>query len=638
MIKIEKLYKICFTMKPISTSFGGGNQFLNNLLEYLDDNTIEIVYDLNHNDIDIIFMMDPRKLTLNKITMDMVKKYKSEHPNVIVIHRINDCDKPRNHVNVLDPLILDALKNVDDHPVFVSNFSKEYFEEKGYVGKSSVILNGCNTGHFFPEKNKVKNEKIRIVTHHWSDNWNKGFEYYNALDEYITTHPEYEFTYIGRKYNEKYTPKNTTVIGPYAGMELGDLLRSHDLYITGAQYENCPMHVIEAMSCGLPILYNDQLGGGLELCSKSGTMYRNVDEMLQNLELMKSNLDKYRNNVDFNEMSSTACSKKYEDVIITMLLTKKYKVDNINGKPSWLKKLLLWAIRIEELNYNWSLRGYDNHKLGSVGLFAKISKILGNYYKFNKGEIMKHLENNYKDEKFVDVEKEIVSETRQALSGYINLGYQIPKVNMDEYFKEPLYFMNDNSWKNPWGAGAHLSHFLFFMKLEDNDTRIDNVLKDLKKYEHENGWYFGSPNKHYIVNGIMKIFTGFDIINFDLSETMANNILDYVLLIDDSFGGCGIYDYVYVLTKCMDYCKDETKLEKCKDKLRNVYKIILEHQQTDGGFKYDNSNDKAHKYYGENIIPDGMIGNIHSTTLFCMALSRLDKYLDLGLNLNMAIS
>mgnify|MGYP001331707714 FL=1 len=58
----------------------------------------------------------------------------------------------------------------------------------------------------------------------------------------------------------------------------------------------------------------------------------------------------------------------------------------------------------------------------------------------------------------------------------------------------------------------------------------------------------------------------------------------------------------------------------------------------DGGFKYNIENKKAHKYYGQNISPDGMIGNIHSTTIFSMALARLDKYLNLGLNLKIPIS
>ena len=30
-------------------------------------------------------------------------------------------------------------------------------------------------------------------------------------------------------------------------------------------------------------------------------------------------------------------------------------------------------------------------------------------------------------------------------------------------YQEPLFFMNDKDWRNPWGAGAQLSHYLFLV-------------------------------------------------------------------------------------------------------------------------------------------------------------------------------
>ena len=48
-------------------------------------------------------------------------------------------------------------------------------------------------------------QKVKLVTHHWSSNWNKGFDTYKRIDELIND--EYwsnkiEFTYIGN------VPKN----------------------------------------------------------------------------------------------------------------------------------------------------------------------------------------------------------------------------------------------------------------------------------------------------------------------------------------------------------------------------------------------------------------------------------------------
>lgn len=643
------LYKICFTMTPKQTAFGGGNQFLLNFVEYLTkQQCVKIVYDLTDDDIDVIFIMDPRKLTLNKITLDMVRKYKKKHSSVIIIHRVNDCDLPREHVDVLDPLILKSLNEISTVPVFVSNFTKEYFTSKGFSGQSYVILNGCNTKHFYPKKDYAQNKKIKILTHHWSNNFNKGFEFYNALDEYVGKHPKYEFIYVGRNWADGYEPKNTKIIGPFYGHALGDVLRGADIYITGAHYENCPFHVVEALATGLPILYYSKLGGGLELCKKTGEEFTDLESMIKKLEIMSKNITKYRNKIAVAQLDSEICNKQYENVIISTLLKVRYKVKDVKLAPLWFKKNILWCIRIEQLNYTWSLTGLDTHKLGSAGLFAKLATMYKQYYSFDVLKITNEINKFYKDGLYKDIEKEKVAETRQAVSGLINLNRPILEIKVDDIFTEPLYFMTDKQWENPWGAGAHLSHYLFFMKLLQRKSSIEKVMENLKKYEKPNGWYHGKPNKHYIVNGIMKVFTGFDIVNelplldgdykIELSGTMANNIIDEILQIDDSFGGCGIYDYVYVLTKCMDNCGNAEKITKCKERLNGILQVILKHQQTDGGFKYEITTAKAHKYYGEEIVPDGMIGNVHGTTLFCMALSRLDKYLGLGLKMNLAIS
>ena len=197
--------------------------------------------------------------------------------------------------------------------------------------------------------------------------------------------------------------------------------------------------------------------------------------------------------------------------------------------------------------------------------------------------------------------------------------------------------MAPNNWENPWKAGAHLSHFIFYMNQLNRQDRIQDVLNQLKKYEHNNGWYTGNPKPNVLINGIMKVFTGFDVIGKEVSTKMAINIIDYLLDNKESRGGCGIYDYVYVITKCLDSVP-EYRYKECKDHLMNLASTILDHQQKDGGFKYDIKTPRAQRYYGQDITPDGMIGSIHGTTLFSMALARLDTYFNIGMNLHLPVS
>jgi glycosyltransferase involved in cell wall biosynthesis len=316
--------KICFTMKPISDSFGGGNQFLNNLKRYIKDNdkSINIVYNLNHRDIDIIFILDPRLLQLNKITLDMVIKYKSRFPKVKIIHRVNECDIKREKSINIEPLLVKTMK-ISNHVVFVSKWLQDYFIKKYKLNlkSHSFIINGVNITNFVNNDNDDNDDndnrdvkKIKLVTHHFSNNYLKGFHIYNALDKLLESRKDIEFTYIGN-YNKEYKPKNIKIIKPTSGKKLGDLLRQNDIYITATQNEPGAMHYLEGMSSGLPILYCKNGGGAQEICNMAGEEYNNIETFLNKMDLIKNNYNDYVNKIDYEYLSSVRCCKEYCNII-----------------------------------------------------------------------------------------------------------------------------------------------------------------------------------------------------------------------------------------------------------------------------------------------------------------------------------
>ena len=149
--------------------------------------------------------------------------------------------------------------------------------------------------------------------------------------------------------------------------------------------------------------------------------------------------------------------------------------------------------------------------------------------------------------------------------------------------------MNNSSWINPWNAGAQLSHYLFFLQLnpEKNKDKINNILNRLNEYKKHNGWYFGNPPPHNVrINGIMKIFTGLDIINHDYNTNkgLLIKIVDEMLNLNPSSGGCNLYDFVYVLCKSIDI---NYRIEECKTKLIQIGNILLKYQHPDGGFSFN---------------------------------------------------
>jgi hypothetical protein len=119
---------------------------------------------------------------------------------------------------------------------------------------------------------------MRIVTHHWSSNRQKGFDVYEKLDRLLAREPfksYFEFTYIGNM------PKgvrfaNSTSKGPLYGEELASEIKKNHVYISASRHEGAGMHHIEGMMCGLPVLY---IGSGAlpEYCSPFGREFTLVN-------------------------------------------------------------------------------------------------------------------------------------------------------------------------------------------------------------------------------------------------------------------------------------------------------------------------------------------------------------------------
>ena len=138
----------------------------------------------------------------------------------------------------------------------------------------------------------------------------KGFDIYNQFDKLLSKIPNISMTYIGNYHND-YKPKNIKLMSPKTGIDLGNLLRSHDIYLTATQNEPGAMHYLEGLSCGLPILYCKGGGGVQEICSKFGEEFKNIKTMLKALEKIKNNYNNYVEKIDYKYLSSKRCNEEY---------------------------------------------------------------------------------------------------------------------------------------------------------------------------------------------------------------------------------------------------------------------------------------------------------------------------------------
>jgi len=333
--------------------WGGGNKFAIDLSNYLKAKGWKVNSDLKDKDIDIILMTEPRKYSqTSNYNQLRISRYLIVNPNTIVVHRINNCDEGRNTKN-LNKYLARANK-VADCTIFISNYLKEIYIDKGLIKNNIffVIKNGANSKLFNMDNRKRwnKKDKLRVVTHHWSNNYNKGFDIYKKLDEIVLSGingVSIDFYYIGNV-PENFHFKNSLTSFPIESRNLADEIKRNHIYITGAKGEGAGMHHIEGAMCGLPLLYRNS-GALPEYCSGFGVMFEGVDDFENKLGELIEKYDFYFDKMKEYPYNSELMCRGYEDVFLT-LLQKKNQLNIARRRLRFLsifvKELFLQSIEV----------------------------------------------------------------------------------------------------------------------------------------------------------------------------------------------------------------------------------------------------------------------------------------------------
>ena len=289
-------------------SWGGGLKFATNLKNFLNEKEHKVVNDLKDNDIDIILITDPRpKSASASFNHFDVEKYIQEKPETKVLLRINECDERKGTKNV--NYFINQASKVCDHLIFLS----EWLKKTHSINKnSSVILNGADKNIFKNYENSKKNKKLKIVTHHWSSNYNKGFKYYYYLDRLLKNEKFsnfFSFSYIGNlPKNSQF--KNTEIYKPLNGKELAKKLSEHDIYLTASINEPGGNHQNEGLNCGLPVLFINS-GCMPEYCNDYGEQFFDFQSFEDKLFLIHKNYDEYKNKCKNYPYNSEFTCKEY---------------------------------------------------------------------------------------------------------------------------------------------------------------------------------------------------------------------------------------------------------------------------------------------------------------------------------------
>lgn len=290
---------IAINMYPALGAWGGSSVFVHQVISALRKSGFRTVFDL-HGEVDAIIVIDPRDSLLNKaFGMDEVRAYRRFHPNVKIIHRINECDQRKDSTG-MDEILREA-NDIADYTIFISEWLRDYFIQRWFNPEHphSVVYNGADSNVFYPVRHISfdSHGTVRFVTHHWSPNPMKGFAVYKQLDDLIADGKIQgaELWIIGQ------WPKNTIwrsarTFPPTSGTVLADLLRQCHVYITASLWEPCGMHHVEGAQCGLPLLFHEDGGGIVEAGNKYGIGFRE-ESLLQSIKEMRERYFEMREKV-----------------------------------------------------------------------------------------------------------------------------------------------------------------------------------------------------------------------------------------------------------------------------------------------------------------------------------------------------
>jgi glycosyltransferase involved in cell wall biosynthesis len=173
-----------------------------------------------------------------------------------------------------------------------------------------VIIHNAVDSAYFNRLNRLPyhpGDKLRLISTAWSDNPKKGGPFYKEFEEKLDWE-RFEYTFVGRT---KETFERATHYPAQASAELGQMLRQHHVYLMASQSEACSNALIEALACGLPVLYLDDGGNG-ELTGFGGLPFSDMQSALKSLEVIADNYSRFQQAIYVSTIESIA--ERYLDL------------------------------------------------------------------------------------------------------------------------------------------------------------------------------------------------------------------------------------------------------------------------------------------------------------------------------------
>ena len=186
-------------------------------------------------------------------------------------------------------LLMSKVYHCSDYVFWQSNFCKKaadrFLGER--IGGGEVLYNAIDTKKFYPSKKSSDHIFRFLITGNISKKNNyRVYSVIEAFKEIIKENKNLhlyiagfieDLDFFDGELDKLNLRKFISFLGQYSQKDAPKIYQKADAYITMSFQDNCPSAVIEAMSCGLPILYSSS-GGIPELVGKDSGIGLKVSE------------------------------------------------------------------------------------------------------------------------------------------------------------------------------------------------------------------------------------------------------------------------------------------------------------------------------------------------------------------------
>ena len=250
-----------------------------------------------------------RACLLNAHAFDARAIRRGLHTGCRVVHRI---DGPlllyRGFDDGTDERIRELNRELAYATVAQSRYSLDAYAERGFeLVAPTVIPNAVDPELFHPApcsrllQGAAGRRRVRLVCTSWSDNPNKRAVVFGRLAERLD--PErFECTFAGRS---PVPLPAVRVLPPLGSRRLGELLREQDVFVAPSVNDPASNAVLEALACGLPVLYA-RSGGHPELVGDAGLGFDDPEELPGLLERLLGEHEERRARISIPTLAETA--------------------------------------------------------------------------------------------------------------------------------------------------------------------------------------------------------------------------------------------------------------------------------------------------------------------------------------------